>query len=539
MNLLRALKSVEEVLDGTAHSTVGRRESDAVADLVVHLRGQPQNNTEQLLRSLASIEWVESVRASRGRITIRLADSAFSDPIDGFVPALRRDADLGECVVDYCDPNANKPLHTGHLRNVLIGNAIASLLSNRGWTVTRQIIINDTGRSIAEAVAGYMDHYAGQSPTYQKCAPAQFVGRCYAAYGSALANTASANGGDAPIAREVAELGDRADEILKSMWNGELDVVSIAQTLCAWAWTGQSETLTRLGGSPDICVRESAFVELSIEHIRSGVAAGLYCAPSDRRAYFPTGTPGYERLPLARSDGFPTEHTRAIAIWDDLLRSSPPNRRWVHIVGAEWAAATAARLQVHERLVGQDSLSQYQVVHYGMVTQGGEKIKSHDGQALALDDLLDRVLHSPLAEKLSAESGLESEVFVPIVLGGYLLSKPTGLSFELDIGDVLTNESHSGWTIAKAYARAISAPPPDRLGAPHPATRTAAFRALELRETLAAAADSLAPSIAVKFLSHMAQGYLRNKSPDSASSAILACMTAGLTALGLVGRPKS
>jgi arginyl-tRNA synthetase len=60
-------------------------------------------------------------------------------------------ADLGAGAavnVEYCSTNPTGPLHVGHGRGTVFGDALANLLAKMGWAVTREYYINDAGNQI-------------------------------------------------------------------------------------------------------------------------------------------------------------------------------------------------------------------------------------------------------------------------------------------------------------------------------------------------------------------------------------------------------
>jgi len=60
-------------------------------------------------------------------------------------------ADLGngaQVNVEYCSTNPTGPLHVGHGRGTVFGDALANLLAKMGWAVTREYYINDAGAQI-------------------------------------------------------------------------------------------------------------------------------------------------------------------------------------------------------------------------------------------------------------------------------------------------------------------------------------------------------------------------------------------------------
>ncbi|WP_108483986.1 arginine--tRNA ligase [Oceaniglobus ichthyenteri] len=70
--------------------------------------------------------------------------SALTDPVYG-----RSDMGAGRRVlVEYVSANPTGPLHVGHTRGAVFGDALAALLDYAGWDVTREYYINDGGAQV-------------------------------------------------------------------------------------------------------------------------------------------------------------------------------------------------------------------------------------------------------------------------------------------------------------------------------------------------------------------------------------------------------
>jgi arginyl-tRNA synthetase len=91
--------------------------------------------------------------AGPGFINLRLAQAAWADVIRA---ALARGADYGRSDmgqggrvnVEYVSANPTGPLHVGHTRGAVVGDALASLLAFAGYEVTREYYINDGGAQV-------------------------------------------------------------------------------------------------------------------------------------------------------------------------------------------------------------------------------------------------------------------------------------------------------------------------------------------------------------------------------------------------------
>jgi arginyl-tRNA synthetase len=130
---------------------------------------------ELLAERLRRLPHVAAAAVARpGFVNLTLTDACWREQV-GAVLAAGRDygaADLGQghaINVEYCSANPTGPLHIGHGRGTVFGDALASLLDRMGWRVTREYYINDGGIQI--------DHLA-RSVHYRYlealgCAPAE------------------------------------------------------------------------------------------------------------------------------------------------------------------------------------------------------------------------------------------------------------------------------------------------------------------------------------------------------------------------------
>ncbi len=101
----------------------------------------------------ADPEVVEATAAPPGFVNLRLAPDFWRRRLRD-VLALGFDygrVDLGKgrpVDVEYCSANPTGPLHVGHGRGTVFGDALANLLAYTGWKVTREYYVNDAGAQI-------------------------------------------------------------------------------------------------------------------------------------------------------------------------------------------------------------------------------------------------------------------------------------------------------------------------------------------------------------------------------------------------------
>ena len=67
-------------------------------------------------------------------------------------------------MVEYSQPNTHKPIHVGHLRNMILGAAVCNLLEAAGYDVVRANYPGDTGLHVIKWMWNYMRNHAGEQP---------------------------------------------------------------------------------------------------------------------------------------------------------------------------------------------------------------------------------------------------------------------------------------------------------------------------------------------------------------------------------------
>ncbi|MCX7566107.1 arginine--tRNA ligase [Sulfitobacter sp. F26169L] len=115
---------------------------------------KPRDIAEKLAAHLADDPRITSADvAGPGFLNLRLAPSVWQnvalDVLNSGTDYGRGDLGAGKSVnVEYVSANPTGPLHVGHTRGAVFGDALASLLEFAGWDVTREYVINDGGNQI-------------------------------------------------------------------------------------------------------------------------------------------------------------------------------------------------------------------------------------------------------------------------------------------------------------------------------------------------------------------------------------------------------
>ena len=89
-------------------------------------------------------------------------------------------------MIEYSSPNTNKPLHLGHVRNNLLGNALANIVAANGNKVVKTNIVNDRGIHICKSMLAWKKYGNGETPETSGKKGDHLVGDYYVIFNNKL-----------------------------------------------------------------------------------------------------------------------------------------------------------------------------------------------------------------------------------------------------------------------------------------------------------------------------------------------------------------
>jgi arginyl-tRNA synthetase len=153
--VLPGLKTDAVTLEPPRDPSHGDLSTNAAMVLAGQAKQKPRDIAEKIAEKLRAVEAVESVEiAGPGFINIRLSAAAWQH----IIPVILQrgiafgDSHIGQnkaINVEYVSANPTGPLHIGHARGAVYGDALATLLVKAGYNVTREYYINDAGAQVA------------------------------------------------------------------------------------------------------------------------------------------------------------------------------------------------------------------------------------------------------------------------------------------------------------------------------------------------------------------------------------------------------
>ncbi|QOJ78200.1 arginine--tRNA ligase [Infirmifilum lucidum] len=408
-------------------------------------------------------------------------------------------------IVEFVSANPIHPLHVGHLRNAVLGEALVRLLKSRGHDVRSHFYVDDVGLQVAYAVYGFKHVKEAQG----KEKPDHFVGAVYTMV-NLLVEVRKLK---ESVSREndpkrIAELNSKIDEYVARLkdysekypdvFNKLADVimhsadpegeirainrgyeeggpwaVKLTRETINTCLEGIKQTLERLGVAFDswdweseITVWSGATEEVVEKLAETGLVekrdgalvfrADLLAESNEVReaAAIP---PGFSVTPLTlkRSDGTTLYTTRDIAysIWK-LARAD----KVINVIATQQSLAQA-QLRLALYALGYRDIGR-RLVHYAyeMVVLPGVRMTSRKGVYVSADEILQEAVDRAREEirKRGLGSEKDAEKIGVGALKFFFLSQTPSRTITFSWERVLDFEQNSGPFVQYSYVRALS-----------------------------------------------------------------------------------
>ena len=315
-------------------------------------------------------------------------------------------------MIEYSSPNTNKPLHLGHVRNNLLGNALANIVAANGNKVVKTNIVNDRGIHICKSMLAWKKYGNGETPETSGKKGDHLVGDYYVSfdkhYKAELAElmagfTAQGMSDDEAKAKAEAAspLMQEAREMLVKWEAGDPEVRSLWEMMNSWVYAGFDETYQKMGVSFDKIYYESNTYLEGKEKVMEGLEKGFFFKKEDGSVWADLTAEGLDHKLLLRGDGTSVYMTQDIGT-AKLRFADYPIDKMIYVVGNE----QNYHFQVLSILLDKLGFEWGKgLVHfsYGMVELPEGKMKSREGTVVDADDLMEEMVST--AKETSQELG--------------------------------------------------------------------------------------------------------------------------------------
>ena len=354
---------------------------------------------------------VTAYNVVKGFLNLSIADSYFLS-FFGEIAAQDRygttpvTAESPAMIVEYSSPNTNKPLHLGHIRNNLLGFAMAKILEGTGKRVYKTQIINDRGIHICKSMVAWQRFGKGETPESTGMKGDKLVGKYYVLFDKAYKEEIAqliAEGKSKEVAEREAPIFLEAQQMLRLWEQGDADTLALWKQMNQWVYDGFEVTYRNLGVSFDRNYYESETYLLGKDIVQRGLEQGVFYRKEDGSVWIDLTADGLDEKLVLRSDGTSVYITQDFGTAIKRIEEDFPKvEGMIYTVGNEQDYHFKVLFLILQKLGFAWAKNLYHL-SYGMVELPNGKMKSREGTVVDADDLMEEMVQ--VAEELSQELG--------------------------------------------------------------------------------------------------------------------------------------
>ena len=308
-------------------------------------------------------------------------------------------------MVEYSSPNTNKPLHLGHIRNILLGYSVAEILKASGKKAYKTQIVNDRGIHICKSMLAWKTYGNGETPEISGLKGDKLVGNYYVKFDQEYKKEIAqllAEGFSEKEAKLKAPSLIKAQEMLIKWEAGDEETVSLWKTMNSWVYEGFDKTYASLGVDFDKLYYESNTYLLGKEVIKDGLSKDVFFQKEDGSIWCDLTDDGLDEKIVQRSDGTAVYMTQDIGTAIQRVKDYPEITGMIYTVGNEQDYHFKVLFLILKKLGYQWAENLFHL-SYGMVDLPSGKMKSREGTVVDADDLISDMAQT--AKKISEELG--------------------------------------------------------------------------------------------------------------------------------------
>lgn len=430
-------------------------------------RKSPEETGEAIGRYLMQyMPEIVSFNTIKGFLNISLSDSHWATLFTTHIAAEgfgRFPSNGRKLLVEYSSPNTNKPLHLGHIRNNLLGYAVAEILKAYGYEVIKANLVNDRGIHICKSMLAWQRWGNGETPESSGLKGDHLVGKYYVLFDQAYKkeiDALKAEGQSEEVAKKNAPLIQAAQQLLQRWEAGDAEVIELWKTMNGWVYQGFEETYRRLGVDFDQYYYESDTYLLGKDLIKEGLDKGLFYRKEDQSVWIDLTADGLDEKLVLRGDGTSVYMTQDLGTaqlkYDDFGVDES-----IYVVGNEQDYHFKVLFLILKKL-GKTWADGLFHLSYGMVDLPSGKMKSREGTVVDADDLMDEMEATARdrTEALGKTDGLTAEekayLYYIIGMGAlkyFLLKVEPKKRLLFDPNESIDFQGHTGPFIQYTHAR--------------------------------------------------------------------------------------
>ena len=472
-NILR--KNIEEyLLDQYSISSlnfdISRTKKDFVGHLTVVLfplipiiKKSPNDIAFEIVNYVNSkSEIIQDFNVIQGFLNISFKDSFLIKVFDSKKHEEKRKKEL--FLIEFSSPNTNKPLHLGHIRNILLGDSVSRIFQHNSINVHKTQIINDRGIHICKSMVAWMKFGNDSSPESEGLKGDHFVGKYYVKYNEEFENQVKQlvlKGFSEDEAKKNAQIFIEAQEMLLKWEANDKDVINLWKKMNSWVYEGFDQTYKKLNVDFDSMYYESNTYLTGKDIVLEGLNKDIFFKKEDGSIWADLTNQGLDEKLLLRSDGTSVYITQDIGTAYLRYKDHPDMKGMIYTTGNEQDYHFDVLFKVIG-LIGYPWSSKLKHLSYGMVDLPSGKMKSREGTVVDADDLIDQMVEKAksISESLGKTNDYsdakKNDLYKTIALGAlkyHILKVDPKKRILFDPNESIDFNGNTGPFIQYTYAR--------------------------------------------------------------------------------------
>ncbi|MCZ2392319.1 MAG: arginine--tRNA ligase [Chitinophagales bacterium] len=414
-----------------------------VFPLLKYTRLNPEASAQTIGKELAQLEFVKDFNVVKGFLNLVISDDYWKD----YFIAAYQNPNFGKgktkktkILIEYSSPNTNKPLHLGHIRNNVLGYAVAGVLKAAGYQVNTCNLVNDRGIHICKSMLAWQKSKDMPTPESAGLKGDKLVGHFYVEFEKLLQSQtqpllkaaiqqdfSSFQQADKKLieasvfkylqaednkkedlldtlkthVRNATPIMQEARAMLQEWEAGDEDTIALWKKMNQWVYDGFAVTYNSLGVNFDKIYYESNTYLLGKDIVNEGLEKGILFKKEDGSVWIDLTDEGLDQKLLLRSDGTSVYITQDLGTADLRYKDFAMDRT-IYVVGNEQEYHFKV-LQLVLKKLGRPYADGIHHFSYGMVDLPSGKMKSREGTVVDADDLISDMIQT--AQESSEELG--------------------------------------------------------------------------------------------------------------------------------------
>ncbi|MDD5054473.1 MAG: arginine--tRNA ligase [Candidatus Nanoarchaeia archaeon] len=297
-------------------------------------------------------------------------------------------------LIEFPNPNTNKPFHLGHLLQILLGTSLSRIIESQGFNVKRLNVYNDRGIHICQSMVAYKKWGKGKKPNKK---PDHFVGDYYVMFNS----------------KKNEGLIKEAEQMLIDWENGDKKVMALWKKMNAWAYKGFNETFAKIGiDKYDKIYHESDFYANGKDIVLNGHKQGVFKKEDDGAIYCEMNDGSKKYLLRKNSTSLYITQDLALA---KLKEKDFSFEQSIYMTSNEQNHYFGQLFEILEKL-GLKSAEKLKHIGTGYISLPSGKMKSREGKIVDVDNLIDEINILALKEVKKRKSKISKKEIEKIAL---------------------------------------------------------------------------------------------------------------------------